>query len=209
MFRPLRDFVLVFNVLPVLPSGPRPEPNHPREANISSLRLSLCSPHVSAAVCSKNQRLLLSLPPSPDLTFPRAPVQTHASTHGQPFPGHPQTGDTQTPATVKSTDETQSKALMDGRSGSRGQGRSPSPPLLCLVCLTALSPWTYSSVPVRCGNPHRAPHNRTLVKVSLSSVAGVYLSSISLLPLPSSPPPTLHCAVMSSDPQRECDPLTL
>lgn len=36
-------------------------------------------------------------------------------------------------ATVKSTDKTQSKALIDGRSGSRGQGCTHTPLFLCLV----------------------------------------------------------------------------
>lgn len=59
--------------------------------------------------------------------------------------------------------------------------------LVSLFSLTALSPWTYPSVPMRCGNPHRAPHNRTLVKVSSSFVAEVYLNSTSAFS-PSLPP---------------------
>lgn len=66
--------------------------------------------------------------------------------------------------------------------------------LFSLFSLTALSPWMYSSVPVCCGNPRRASRNTTLVKVSSSFVAEVYLNSTSAFSL--SLPPLLRSDVI-------------
>lgn len=124
---------------------------------------------------------------------PRAPVQTgpsHMPLAVRPFPRpHADSRHTNT-ATVKGgADKTQSKVLMDGRSGSGGQGRTHSSLFLCsvsrhrLLGRALLFPWP-------CGNPHRAPHSRTLVKVFPSFVAEVYLNSPSAFsPSPSLPPP--------------------
>lgn len=101
-------------------------------------------------------------------------------------------------ATAKSTDKTQSAALMDGRPGSRGQGGTHPSLFLCLVSQRRLLGCSHLCPAL--WKPSKGPRQKNTGKtLSIICCWGV-------LQLPSLPP---HCAVMSSDTRRECDPLTL
>lgn len=136
---------------PALPSGPRPKPNHPGEASLSQLRLLLRS-------CQAFFLYLLLLMGHPlGLQHKHAPP-TCLRRAGFSWP-HADRRHTNT-ATVRSRDRTQSKALMDGQSISRGQGRTRLPLFVCLVsqlCLTGRIHLCPCIVETLIG-PHTAEH---------------------------------------------------